>query len=31
MVKGFLCEAAATIGARDISDTGSWRRFVGGA
>jgi allophanate hydrolase len=30
-VKGFLCEAAATIGARDISQTGSWRRFVGSA
>jgi allophanate hydrolase len=30
-VKGFLCEAAATTGARDISDAGSWRRFVGGA
>ncbi|MDB5406387.1 MAG: gatA [Rhodospirillales bacterium] len=30
VVKGFLCEAAATVGARDISDTGSWRRFVAG-
>lgn len=27
-VKGFLCEAAATDGARDISDFGGWRAFV---
>jgi allophanate hydrolase len=29
-VKGFLCEARATQGARDITDLGSWRRFVKG-
>ena len=28
-VKGFLCEARATRGARDITDLASWRRFVG--
>jgi allophanate hydrolase len=27
-VKGFLCEAAATIGARDISAFGGWRQFL---
>ncbi|MEI5667540.1 allophanate hydrolase [Bosea sp. CCNWLW174] len=27
-VKGFLCEAAATDGARDISNFGGWRAFV---
>ncbi len=27
-VKGFLCEAWATEGARDITDLGSWRKFV---
>jgi allophanate hydrolase len=27
-VKGFLVEAAATAGARDISDLGGWRAFV---
>ena len=27
-VKGFLVEAAATAGARDISDLGGWRGFV---
>jgi allophanate hydrolase len=27
-IRGFLCEADATVGARDISDYGSWRRFV---
>jgi allophanate hydrolase len=29
-VKGFLCEAVAVTGARDISDLGGWRRFVHG-
>jgi allophanate hydrolase len=29
-VKGFLCEARATQGARDITDLGSWRRFIEG-
>jgi allophanate hydrolase len=29
-VKGFLCEAHATAGARDITALGSWRRFVHG-
>ena len=29
-VKGFLCEAAATDGARDISGMGGWRAFVAG-
>jgi allophanate hydrolase len=29
-VKGFLCEARATQGARDITDLGSWRQFVKG-
>jgi allophanate hydrolase len=28
MVKGFLVEAEATDGARDISDFGGWRNFV---
>jgi allophanate hydrolase len=28
-VKGFLVEAEATVGARDISDLGGWRAFVG--
>ncbi|MGE7468215.1 allophanate hydrolase [Bosea sp. NPDC003192] len=27
-VKGFLCEAIATDGARDVSDFGGWRAFV---
>jgi allophanate hydrolase len=27
-VKGFLCEAAAVKGARDISDCGGWRAYV---
>jgi allophanate hydrolase len=27
-VKGFLVEAAATEGARDISDYGGWRAFL---
>jgi allophanate hydrolase len=27
-VKGFLVEAAATNGARDISNFGGWRAFV---
>lgn len=27
-VKGFLCEAVATDGARDVSDFGGWRAFV---
>ncbi len=27
-VKGFLCEAAATVAARDISEFGGWRRFL---
>jgi allophanate hydrolase len=27
-VKGFLVEAQATVGARDISDLGGWRAFV---
>ena len=27
-VKGFLVEAQATIGARDISEFGGWRAFV---
>jgi allophanate hydrolase len=27
-VKGFLCEASATAGARDISEFGGWRRFL---
>lgn len=27
-VKGFLCEAWAAEGARDITDLGSWRKFV---
>jgi allophanate hydrolase len=27
-VKGFLCEAAATAGARDISAFGGWRGFI---
>jgi allophanate hydrolase len=29
-VKGFLCESAATLAARDISEFGGWRRFVAG-
>ena len=29
-VKGFLCEAHAAQGARDISDLGSWRKFIQG-
>jgi allophanate hydrolase len=27
-VKGFLCEASAAAGARDISEFGGWRRFL---
>jgi allophanate hydrolase len=27
-VKGFLCEALATKGARDITSLGSWRQFI---
>ena len=27
-VKGFLCEAHATQGARDITDLASWRRYL---
>jgi len=27
-VAGFLCEAHATAGARDISHFGGWRRFL---
>jgi len=30
-VKGFLCEARAVQGARDITSLGSWRRFASGA
>ena len=26
--KGFLVEAAATRGARDVSDIGDWRRVI---
>jgi allophanate hydrolase len=29
-VKGFLCEAHATRGAREITSLGSWRKFVKG-
>ena len=29
-VKGFLVEAAATQGARDISAFGGWRAFIAG-
>jgi allophanate hydrolase len=29
-VRGFLCEAYATQGARDITELGSWRTFVEG-
>jgi allophanate hydrolase len=29
-VKGFLCEAFATQGARDITELGSWRQFIKG-
>ncbi|HUQ74188.1 MAG TPA: allophanate hydrolase [Burkholderiales bacterium] len=29
-VKGFLCEARATQGARDITGLGSWRQFIKG-
>ena len=29
-VKGFLCEAYATKGARDITGLGGWRRFIQG-
>jgi allophanate hydrolase len=29
-IRGFLCEADATANARDISDFGSWRRFLAG-
>jgi allophanate hydrolase len=29
-VKGFLCEAHATKGARDITSLGGWRRFIQG-
>lgn len=27
-VKGFLCETATTVGARDITDVGSWRAWL---
>lgn len=27
-VKGFLCETATTVGARDITDAGSWRAWL---
>jgi allophanate hydrolase len=29
-VRGFLCEAHATRGAREITSLGSWRRFIKG-
>jgi allophanate hydrolase len=29
-VKGFLCEAHATRGAREITSLGSWRQFIKG-
>ena len=29
-VKGFLCEAHATKGAREITGLGSWRQFIKG-
>ena len=29
-VKGFLCEAHATDGARDITEFGGWRRYLAG-
>ena len=29
-VKGFLCEAHATKGAREITSLGSWRQFIKG-
>jgi allophanate hydrolase len=29
-VRGFLCEAFATRGARDITSLGSWRQFLKG-
>ena len=29
-VKGFLCEARATQGARDITGLGGWRQFIQG-
>jgi len=29
-VKGFLCEARATRGARDITGLGGWRQFIQG-
>ena len=29
-VKGFLCESHATKGARDITQLGSWRKFIQG-
>ena len=29
-VKGFLCEAHGTIGAKDITDIGSWRDYLTG-
>jgi allophanate hydrolase len=29
--KGFLCEAAATLGARDVTVFGDWRRVIGEA
>ena len=28
--RGFLCEAHATKGARDITSLGGWRRFIQG-
>jgi allophanate hydrolase len=27
-VKGFICEAHGTKGARDITDLGGWRRYL---
>jgi allophanate hydrolase len=30
-VQGFLCEAWAADGARDITELGGWRAFVGSA
>jgi len=30
-VKGFLCEAHATEGAKDITKTGGWRTYIGAA
>ena len=30
-LRGFLCEAYAVAGAKDISALGSWRQFMAGA